>query len=252
MDDSRYSRTDPWIRLYAPDARARLRLFCFPYAGRGASLYRGWNRRLPSWIEVCAIQLPGREERIREPAFTNMDALCDALLPSLVPYLDMPVAFFGHSMGALIAHHAATRLRDQGRSPVHLVVSGQRAPHLPLGRPQSYNLPEAAFRERLRTLNGTPEQVLKNPELMDLFRKLLRADFELTECTPRERRDPLDCPVTAFGGLADPEVPRAHLEAWREATRGAFYSHMFTGDHFYLTSNESELTALLAQRLALS
>src|SRR5262249_24060572 len=148
MDDSRYPRANRWIRSDPPDANARLRLFCFPYAGRGASLYRGWSRRLPSWIDLRPVQLPGREERIREQAFTDMDALCAALLPSLAPYLDMPVAFFGHSMGALIAYQAATRLRDQGCIPVHLVVSGQRAPHLALGRPASYNLPEAAFKER--------------------------------------------------------------------------------------------------------
>jgi medium-chain acyl-[acyl-carrier-protein] hydrolase len=252
MHDSRYPRTDPWIRFHAPDACARLRLFCFPHAGAGASVYRGWNGRLPSWIDVCPVQLPGREERIREPCFTNMDALCAALLPALAPYLDMPVALFGHSMGALIAYQAATRLRDQGRSPVHLLVSGHRAPHLPLGRPPSYNLPDPVFRERLRSLNGTPEPVLQNRELMDLVRPLLRADFELSECTPRERRDPLECPVTAFGGLADGEVRRSHLEAWRETTRGEFYLHMFAGDHFYIAGNESELTWLLAQRLGAS
>src|SRR4051794_20676020 len=126
MHDSRYSRTSPWIRFDAPDARAALRLFCFPYAGAGASVYRGWKRRPPASIHVCPIQLPGREERIREPPFTNMDALCAALLPELAPYLDMPVALFGHSMGALIAYQAATRLRNQGCEPVHLLVSGQR------------------------------------------------------------------------------------------------------------------------------
>jgi medium-chain acyl-[acyl-carrier-protein] hydrolase len=252
MHDSRYPRANPWIRFAAPDPGAALRLFCFPYAGAGASVYRGWRARLPTWIHLCPIQLPGREERIREPPFTNMDALCAALLPALAPYLDMPIALFGHSMGALIAYQAATRLREQGGSPIHLLVSGQRAPHLPLGRQPSYDLPEAAFRERLRSLNGTPELVLQDPELMDLVWPLLRADFELSECTPRQPRDPLDCPVTAFGGLDDSEVRRSHLDAWRDTTIRDFELHMFPGDHFYLAANESDLTMVLAKRLAAS
>jgi surfactin synthase thioesterase subunit len=249
QNTSGYPRSDAWIRFHVPNAHARLRLFCFPYAGGGASIFRGWLGRFPDGIDVCPVQLPGREERIREAAFTKMDALCDALLPALAPLLDKPFALFGHSMGALIAYQLALRLQAQSRSPSHLLVSGQRAPHLPLGRPISYNLSDAAFTERLRELNGTPEPILQSPELMELVRPLLRADFELSERSRRSRHDPLDFPVTAFGGLADPEVQRPHLEAWRETTRAHFSLHMLPGDHFYMGTNEATLTVLIAERL---
>jgi surfactin synthase thioesterase subunit len=244
------SRADPWIRFGALDPGARLRLFCFPYAGGGASIFRNWAGRFPKWIDVCPVQLPGREERLREPAFTDMDKLCTAVLRGLTPYFDIPVAFFGHSMGALIAYHLATRLRDQARRLSHLLVSAHPAPHFPLTRPPSYNLPDALLAERLRRLNGTSELVLQDPELMALMRPLLRADFELSECTPRTLRDPLDCPVTALGGRADHEFGRLHLEAWREVTRGAFRLHMMPGDHFYLFADEAQTIGLIAECLA--
>jgi surfactin synthase thioesterase subunit len=250
MRATRPSQADPWVRFGALDPGARLRLFCFPYAGGGASIYRSWVGRFPQWIDVCPVQLPGREERLGEAAFTNMDALCTAVFQRLTPYFDMPIALFGHSMGALIAYHLATRLRERGRGPVHLIVSAHPAPHCPLSRPPSYNLPDVAFAERLRCLNGTSELVLQNPELMELMRPLLRADFELSECTPRRLRELLECPVTALGGLADREIVRAQLEAWREVTRGAFRLHMIPGDHFYLFGDAVRSTALIADSLA--
>ncbi len=241
--------SSPWIRFRAPNEDARLRLFCFPYAGGGASIFRGWHGRFPSMIDVCLVQLPGREDRIREGAFTNMDALCGALWSALVPLLDKPFALFGHSMGALIAYHLALRLHARQLNPMHLFVSGLRAPHLPLGRPITYNLPDAAFTERLRDLNGTPEPILQTPELMELVRPLLRADFELSECTPRSRHDPLDFPVTAFGGLEDTEIQQPHLEAWRATTDAQFSLHMLPGNHFYLSANEAALTAFICKHL---
>jgi len=249
MRDTRPSRADPWVRFGALDPSARLRLFCFPYAGGGASIYRSWMGRFPQWIDVCPVQLPGREERLQEAAFTDMDALCTAVLQGLTPYFDMPIALFGHSMGALIAYHLATRLRERGRGPVHLIASAHPAPHCPLSRAPSYNLPNTAFVERLRCLSGTSELVLQNPELMELMGPLLRADFELSECTPRQLRDLLECPVTALGGLADREIEQAHLEAWREVTRGAFRLHMIYGDHFSTYAGETRSIALIADCL---
>jgi surfactin synthase thioesterase subunit len=227
-----------------------LRLFCFPYAGGGASIYRRWAGGFPNWIDVCPVQLPGREERLREAAFTKMDELCTEMLRALTPYFDMPFAFFGHSMGALIAYHLATRLGDQRRRLSHLLVSAHPAPHFPLTRPPSYNLPDAAFAERLRRLNGTSELVLQDPELMALVRPLLRADFELSECTARTLRDSLDCPITALGGLSDGEIELPQLEAWRDATGGVFRLHMMPGDHFYLLADEAQFIGLIAECLA--
>jgi medium-chain acyl-[acyl-carrier-protein] hydrolase len=239
-----------WLRFHRDDARACVRLFCFPFAGGGASLYRNWASVLPPNIAVCPLQLPGREERMREPPFTQVEPLCQAVLTAIDPLLDRPVALFGHSMGAIIAYELARALQRHGRSPLHLFVSGQRAPHLPLGRPVSYNLPLEAFRHRLRELNGTPEAVLQNPEMMDLLLPLLRADFELSETYRREAHAPLTCPVTAFGGIEDVEISRPDIQAWRAATVGDFRVRLFPGDHFFLQAAARDVMREIADQLA--
>src|SRR5579859_3905311 len=92
-----------WITMPRPRQMPRLRLFCLPYAGGGASMFRDWTTGLPADIDVCPILLPGRESRVREPAFSRVEPLVEALAPAVLPYLDVPYALFGHSMGALIA-----------------------------------------------------------------------------------------------------------------------------------------------------
>jgi len=146
----------------------------------------------------------------------------------------MPFAVFGHSMGAIIAYEFARRLQARGSMPRRLLVSGQRAPHLPLRRKQSYNLPDPAFRELRRELDGTPEAVLRDADLMELVLPRLRSDFEMSETYERVEHAPLVCPITAFGEVQDKEVSRSDLRTWRLTTRSAFDFKMFPGGHFYL------------------
>jgi medium-chain acyl-[acyl-carrier-protein] hydrolase len=227
---------NPWIAYRKPRPAARLRLFCFPYAGGGASVYRSWGDELPAEIDVCPVQLPGREGRIREPAARSMDELVDATAEGLAAELDAgPFALFGHSMGAVAAYELARRRRDAGApEPLHLFASARSAPGTPRLDEPIHDLPPERFRQRLRELDGTPAQVLAHPELMALLEPLLRADFAVNETWEPQPAEPLSCPLTAVGGLGDDHVPRQHLEAWRGATRGAFKLHLLPGDHFFL------------------
>lgn len=239
--------SDPWIASLRPKPAAALRLFCFPYAGGGASIFRGWAAALPPAVEVYPVQLPGRENRLRERPFTQISPLVEALADALRPYLDRPFAFWGHSMGALISLELARQLRrEKGPDPVHLFVSAYSAPQIP---PDSaiHRLPEAAFVEELRRLKGTPEAVLQHAELMQLMLPLLRADFALVETYGYVHEDPLDCPISAFGGLEDDGVSYDDLMAWREQTRSAFKLRMFPGDHFFLHANRAQLLQVVSQ-----
>lgn len=242
---------DPWIAFRKPNPRARLRLFCFSYAGGGASVYRTWHRDLPSDIEVCPVQIPGREGRLKEKRFLRVEPLVTALVEALGPYLDMPFAFFGHSLGAIVAYELALTLRaEEGKSPVCLLVSARRAPQVPPDEEPIYALPPDQFHAKLREFDGTPAEVLDHPELMELLEPLLRADFELNDTyESTTEKTPLDCPITAFGGLEDKDVDRDHLEAWREMTTGPFRMRMFPGGHFYLHQGQQALIAAVAQEL---
>lgn len=241
---------DPWI--VRPEVRpdARLRLFCFSYAGGAASVYRPWTHELPHDVELCTIQLPGREGRLLESPYTDMEPLARCLADVIEPYLDRPFAFFGHSMGALVSFEVAREIRRRhGISPRHLLVSGHAAPRVMRRRAPVHQLPDDAFVDAIRELNGTPEQVLQNAELMELVLPALRADLAICETYAYTAEPPLACPISAFGGLADAEVRYDDLRAWQVETLGQFQLRLFEGDHFYLREQQSALIDTISRSL---
>lgn len=244
--------TNPWIKTQSTNPDPRLRLFCFPYAGGAASTYRTWYQHLPSNVQVCAVQLPGRENRIREKPFTSVHGVVQALLPNLLPYLDKPFAFFGHSMGTLLAYELAQQLQQRhGQTPMHLFVSGRRAPFLPDPDPSLHTLPtdEVFLAELHQRYENIPAIIFEDQELRELFVPLLRADFELVETYQFTKGTPLPYPVITFGGLDDARASRAELQAWQELTQSDFDLHMLPGGHFYLNDQIQPLLAILARYL---
>ena len=240
----------PWLTCLKPNPRARLRLFCFPYAGGSSSVFRKWQDGLPLDVEICPVQPPGRGGRLRETPFTRVGPLVADCAQALMPFFDKPFAFFGHSKGAIVAFELARWLRRMGHSqPVILLVSGRRAPQFPDKVSHTYKLPDADFIAELRRLNGTPKEVLEHPEMMALFLPLLRADFELIQTYNYAPEPALACPIAAFGGLGDEVGSGACLEAWREQTTGRFSLHMLPGDHFFLHTARPLLLETVARRL---
>jgi medium-chain acyl-[acyl-carrier-protein] hydrolase len=239
-----------WITIPRPNPAARLRLFCFPYAGAGASVFFTWPRMLPPDVEVAAVQLPGREARLAEKPYSDMLQLVDKLGEVLKPHLDVPFAFFGHSNGAIMGFELARLLRREGRAlPLHLFLSGRMAAHVPIRHEPIYALPEPQFSEQLRRLEGTPEEILQNAEIMELIRPLLRADFSLAETYAYRPEAPLDVPISAYGGSTDPDVTEDDVRAWREHTTAAFTPRIFPGGHFFLNTGRADVLAHLSREL---
>jgi medium-chain acyl-[acyl-carrier-protein] hydrolase len=241
-----------WLQVRRLNPDAAVRIFCFPHAGAGASFFGGWEHAFPPAVEVCPVQLPGREGRLAEPAFRRMVDLVPETTRALLAYLDRPFVFFGHSLGALVAFEIARRLRaEHGREPARLFVSGRGAPHVSAGTSTLgvHALPEREFAERLRELQGTPEEVLQHEELRRLLFPILRADFEVCETYAYAPDEPLRCPIVAFGGTDDGSVSRAALEAWRQQTLASFDVRMFPGDHFFPSSHRSLLLLAVAREV---
>lgn len=244
-------KVSPWFSCAKSDPQVRLRLFCFPYAGGGASIYRGWKNYLPPGVEVWPAHPPGRGSRFREPPLATMDSLVASAAEAIEPFLDCPIAFFGHSVGAFasfeLAHLLATRF---GFHVSHLFVSGARGPQLPRNRHGIHDLPEDEFITELKTLNGTPPEVLENPELMRMISTTLRADFAIAETYSPSPRPPLNCPLSVFGGLEDVLVSREDLEAWKIHTTGSFDLWQLPGDHFFIHSSDSLILRIISRELA--
>lgn len=243
--------TSPWFNCAKPDPNARLRLFCFPYAGGGAAIYRGWENYLPPGIEVYAVQPPGRGNRFREPALDRMDSLVAALAEAMQPLLDRPLVLFGHSVGAFTSFEMTHRLAETfGVHVNHLFASGARAPHLPRNRKNIHDLSEEDFINELKTLNGTQPEILENPELMRIFSATLRADFAVVETYRAVNKPPLNCPLTVFGGLEDDLAPREDLEAWKVHTTKSFDLWQLPGDHFFINTSDSLILRILSRELS--
>lgn len=243
-------RVERWVRRPAPNPCARVRLFCFPHAGGGASIFWRWPADLPSRIEVCAVQLPGREDRIAEPHPAAAGPLVQALIAAVGPLLDLPFALFGHSLGALLAFELARGLRRlRAPEPVHLFVSGKSAPALPSPALDMSALPDGEFVRRIQELAGTPPELLADAEVRAIFLPLLRADLAICDRYVYAPEPPLGCPISAFGGTEDAHVSRDALEAWRRETRAPFSVRMMPGGHFFLQASRGQVLAAIAEDL---
>lgn len=240
----------PWIASRKLSPQARVRLFCFPYAGGSASMFRTWSNALPADVEVCPVQLPGRSARLMERPFTEMSPLIQVLAPALSSLLDKPFAIFGHSLGSLIGFELARQLRRQyGVNPVRLFVSAGRAPQVPRRDAPIHTLRAKEFLAEVRRLNGIPMELLEHEELMEIILPILRADFALYETYSYSAEPLLNCPISTFGGLQDRKVSRSDLEAWRDETTEFCSLRMLTGDHFFLNTAQPLLLQMISQEL---
>ncbi|MFE6921434.1 thioesterase II family protein [Nocardia sp. NPDC057663] len=239
-----------WLPYPGLAEQTRVTLYCFPHAGSGASGFLGWRTGLPAEVAVVPVQPPGREMRWREAPYETVDELVEELLTVMSGRWHQPFALFGHSMGAIIAYEIARRLHAGGQpSPIHLFVSGRRAPQLPATEPLAHRAGDDEFVEVVRELGGTPEHVLTDETLRSNLFTLLRADFAVNETYRYRPGPPLDTAVTVFGGVEDPRVSRNELTAWQQCTTGPFELRLEPGGHFFVVSQRARVLGHIGRTL---
>jgi len=240
-----------WLLQYRPNPSAALQLFCFPYAGVGASAFFPWVGELPANIELQVVQLPGRENRAREKPLDQISAIVPLVAAAIRARVDRAYAFFGHSMGALIAFEVARHFRTAGfPGPVHLFASARRAPHRRDRLPDFHHLPDVEFLEALRRRwNGIPAAVLREPELLQLLMSSLRADVAVIETYTYVDGESLTCPISVYGGEDDSTIERDDLLSWREMTSSLFRLRMFPGNHFFIRTQHQEVIRAVIEDL---
>ena len=247
--DARDAVVGRWLYRPAPRRRPFVRLFCFPYAGVGASVFHQWSAGLPIEIDVCAVQLPGRTVRLSEQPVASIPVLVDGISTAIAPYSDIPFVFFGHSMGATLAAEVTRELARRGAPLPHcLIVSARRPPHMADPLSPLRNLSDKEFVEEImRRYGGIPPEILREKDVLALLLPALRADVAALETFRPVRPTPLSCPIVAFGGSSDGLTPMAHLEAWRAETTSNFEICVFPGGHFYLDSERAAVLAKVAE-----
>lgn len=227
--------------LKEPNSNDRIRIFCFPYAGGGASAYRNWSSYFPDYIGIYPIQIPGRENRITEDALTDMDELVDRIEVAMRPYISTKFLIFGHSLGAKISYEVCNRIREKKENePCHLIVSGSRAPHIPEPEPL-HNLKDSDFIEAMKRYSGMSKEFLENKDLLNLYLPIFRADFILDETYHYTEYEKFDFPITAIYGDQDQDSEIETVEAWSKYTKKYFKKKEFHGEHFFIKTSEYEV-----------
>lgn len=239
-----------WIIKNQLNNDVRLRLFCLHYLGGGASAFRQWSDNFPPEIEICPIQLPGRENRINEQPFEDIESLVEKLTQILYPYLDKPFAFYGHSMGALVSFELARQLRRQhGLIPVHLFAAAYYAPDAISPFQKISYMEESSLISSLPRLLDAPESLLKNTEFIQALLPTVKADLQIVGKHIYSDEEPLDCPISAFGGLQDKEVSYDDLSEWGKHTKSKFNLQMFPGKHLFLLSDREIVSQSIVKEL---
>ncbi|MDF3055773.1 MAG: lgrE [Gammaproteobacteria bacterium] len=224
-------------------------LYCFHHAGGSASSYLPWKTDMGPDIQVCPVQLPGRGSLYNEDLIIDFGVLIERLSKIFLAENSLPFAFFGHSLGGLVAFELCHFLKRQSLPmPKHLFISGTNPP---IFHPPSPRRPkdDESLIERLKAYEGTDEQIFKNKEFMEMVLPVFRADLMLIESYHYQSRQQLALPLTLLTGKSDEYLQHDRLSVWGLETSSDFEHYLFEGGHFYIQSRKNAVLQLIRQKL---
>ncbi|WP_052692082.1 thioesterase II family protein [Teredinibacter purpureus] len=231
-----------WLPRLGDKPNAKVRLYCFSHAGGGASVYYPWNSYFSDAVEVCPVQLPGREERLGEPLIDDFENLIGSLLPIIASSIDRPYAIYGHSLGACIGYEIAKRLyTEYALSPLCYFGGAHRSPCKPYYYPSVRGLPNAELTKMVTRFNGLPQAFLDSQEMMDLMLPVLRSDLFLCESYRYVPSLPLPSDIIVFSGQFDRNVTADKLSSWKNHSTKEVTFISLDGDHFFLKTHKNNV-----------
>ncbi|MER6421946.1 alpha/beta fold hydrolase [Streptomyces sp. NPDC001137] len=238
-----------WLARPRRPADPRLRMICFPHVGAGGAAFNGWLDRLPDDVELCAVRLPGRENRMTEPLCHDWRTLLADIEQAVAPLLDLPFVLVGHCSGSVLAYELARRLQAaESPTPTMLVLSSTEGPALRRIDDPLHLLPTRELLTRVVEFGGTAQQILDDPDLMTMFERILRADYQVVELLEYSSGPPLDVPITVVGGRHDRFVSHAAMAAWATETTKEFSLHLLDAGH-YILNDAGQLVADIVRGL---
>lgn len=248
MESSNYR--DEWFFCKKPNVGASMRLFCFPFSGGGASVFNGWVEPAGPGIEICALQLPGRETRYPEPKVKDFDYLVEQTARAIYEYRDKSFAIFGYSFGALLAFEVCRELRRQDMvMPLHLFVAACQAPQIPDAYPPISMLDDREFVEKVEELFEPQSEAWNHLELRDFLLPVLRDDIAVCESYVYREEAPLSCPIHVFAGEQDRSISVDSTRYWSEQSTGTVCQYVFPGGHFFIDNSVDEIISLVSSAL---
>ncbi|CDH26808.1 thioesterase II family protein [Xenorhabdus bovienii] len=240
----------PWFRILKTCATPTSRLFCFPYAGGSAAVFRDWPSYFTEDIELIGVQYPGRAERYNEALIADCNLMVDALYQNITPLLDIPALFFGHSNRGLIAYELARRIQSAGSySLSHLFLSASRSAAHRDPRIGYSRLNDEELARELVTLNGTPAALLASQEMMALYLPVLRADFAIADNYQYCSVPQLDIPTTVLYGTQDNSMSSDEINGWTEIIKSNVDVIPVIGGHFFIHESLEQVISPIRHQL---
>lgn len=236
-----------WIRSSAPRADPRIRLVCCPYAGASASAYNALSAALPDEVEALSVQYPGRPGNRGEPPIKDVGELSDRIAAEVRPWLDRPVAVFGHSYGSVVAFEVTRRLEAAGVGPLQLIVSGRRSPSDGLGSHTPRD--DREIIAELKELGGIPPRFFEKEKFLEPILEVVKNDYHANSTYLASEEDSVGCPISFLFADADPYLTGGGELGWERHTSAGFRITRFSGGHFFLNEKVTEVAEEIAEIL---